>query len=93
MSVTGGQSTVYDNPKNSESEKNNLLFLHALHSLSQIVGKISYFRCDRPLHNVTEMFREMSYESFSKIIECSHQMIKKEVQNHFVPRKVLYLHV
>ena len=34
--------------------------------------------------------REMSYESFSKIIECSHQMIEKEVQNNFVPRKELF---
>ena len=32
----------------------------------------------------------MSYESFGKIIECSHKMIEKEVQDHFVPRKELH---
>ena len=29
----------------------------------------------------------MSYESFERIVECSHKMIAKEVQAHFVPRK------
>ena len=40
------------------------------------------------------IFREMSYESFSKMVECSHKMIDKvqeEVQNHFVPRNELNL--
>ena len=33
--------------------------------------------------------REMSYESFAKIVECSHKMIAKEVQDNFVSRKEL----
>ena len=32
----------------------------------------------------------MSHESFARIVECSHKMITKEVQDHFVPRKRLF---
>ena len=37
------------------------------------------------------ILREMSYESFSRIVECSHKMIAREVQDHFVPRNELYI--
>ena len=33
--------------------------------------------------------REMSYEGFARIVECSHKMIAREVQDNFVPRKEL----
>ena len=28
----------------------------------------------------------MSHESFARMVECSHKMITKEVQEHFVAR-------
>ena len=37
-----------------------------------------------------KVLSEMSHESFARIVECSHKMITKEVQEHFVPRKLLF---